>query len=124
MAELDQPVVGAGQRRGDVEVELGAVGAARAERRGHGRRRVDDEEVARREHVRQVAGAEVAHAAGRPLGHEHPHLVALEPARLGRLVRLEALGKDERRSALTPPPPARPRSPGSARWPGRPRSGR
>ena len=96
MAELDQPVVGVGQRRGDVEVELGAVGAARAERRGHGRRRVDDEEVARREHVRQVAGAEVAHAAGRPLGHEHPHLVALEPARLGRLVRLEALGEDER----------------------------
>jgi len=96
LAELDEPVVGVGQRRGDVEVELGAVGAARAERRGHGRRRVDDEEVARHEHVRQVAGTEVAHPPGRPLGHEHPHLVALEPARLGRLVGLEALGEDER----------------------------
>src|SRR6185436_10897089 len=39
---------------------------------------------------------EVAHAGGRPLGDEHPHFVALEPARLGRLVRLEALGQDER----------------------------
>ena len=64
-AQLDEPRWSAsGQRRGDVERRAGRRRrGARGEGRGHGRRRVDDEEVARREHVRQVAEARVARRA-------------------------------------------------------------
>ena len=80
-----------------------AVGAAGRQRGGEGLRGVDDEHVAGAQVVGEVAGARVPDPRAvrvarcsppwprrpRPrLRHEHAHLVAAQPARLGRLVRL------------------------------------
>ena len=84
--------------RGGGEAQLDALAARERAGHGGGQRRgdVDDEQVARAQVIGQVAEAGVLDRAGRALGDEQPHLVAGEPARLGRLGRLERARELER----------------------------
>ena len=71
-----------------MEVDGGAVGARGGERGGDRGGGVDDEQVAGAQVGGQAAEAVVDERAAVALGDEQAHLVALEPARLGRRARL------------------------------------
>jgi hypothetical protein len=73
-----------------MQVERAPVGASRRQRGGQRGRAVDDQKVAGLEHLGQVAERGVGERPAAAARHEQPDLVALEPARLGRLGGLEA----------------------------------
>ena len=79
---------GTRHRGREVEVDGSAVRARGGERGGDGGGGVDDEQVARAQLGGQVAEAVVDEREPVALGDEQAHLVALEPARLGRRARL------------------------------------
>ena len=72
-----------------------AVGTTRGQRGGHGRRRVDDDEVTRLENLRQIMKPAISQAAGRD--HEEADVVTSDAALLRWQRRLEPLGHNEPR---------------------------
>jgi hypothetical protein len=76
--------------------EVGHAPVVGADRRGHRRRRVDDEQVTGFDEVGQLAERGVDEFAGVLVRDEHPDLVAREPAFLGRGVRDPVIGQLER----------------------------
>ena len=95
-AQLDDPAAfrGAGRGRREMQLDARPVGAAGRQRGGQRLRGVDDEDVAGAQVVGEVAGVRMRQVG--PSGDEHPHLVAAQPARLGRLVGLAPLARHAR----------------------------
>ena len=105
VAQLDDPVavvIAAGRRSGEPELELDSVGAHRRYGSRKCGRRIDDEEVARREEPRQLTKATVHDGARTPRGDEQADTVARNAAFLRRLVRLEASGQRDNAHAAAP----------------------
>ena len=101
-AQLHDPellgILALGRRR-EPELERGSIGPGRRKGRSERRRRVDDDEVAGREEPWEVGEVAVDNRVAGTVGDEQTDVVAGEPSRLGRLVRLEGTRKLEGRRA-------------------------
>jgi hypothetical protein len=86
-AQLDDPLAVV-ERRRQVKLDL-ALAEPRVEGRGQRGGRVDHEDVAGRQELREVAEARVAQRAVAPVGDEQGDVAAAGPALLGRLGRLD-----------------------------------
>jgi hypothetical protein len=93
--------IAARRRGGESELELGPVGACRGHGRGEGGGRVDDEQIARGEVLRQVTEASVHDAARPARGDEQADAVTGALTGLRRLVRLKAGAQPEGAQADT-----------------------